>query len=616
MSTRSVVAFRDGESTTGIYLDFDGRADRQIPLLRTVFHDTFFRDLRQMRTVLLKHTAGWALLNPNPVQTAAYIGDEHYLDVPGVGVAYTADIDVTRTGEDVFDRECTFLFDMADSSLHWFAGRDLLLWMPLDDWARIGPWHPGATLPIVAADPIGEMLLSGTVPVYTEAHITALVKRLGIEPGGQLPIVNGGDLFDIHHAAVETGLLPRGTWFFTDDNPGSSEGGAIALPHPAPGVSICLDFLAADFAGDGTGQPQPDVGQSVRKVLESMANAISAASKGLAAWRGPEPVFVLNVRQPDDEILSHTHGPVQQVHTLDLGSLFDARPASAETAVEWAADQVARLHQWPLELRRKAHTVIEHVMHSYPAARIMAAALIEDTVDPVAVRRARLAAGRPTSQDEAEGRADFEAWLAEHTGYGAACRWAATDQGLDPISSALRAAGIDHDVDQTGGFCMVVHVSTPHGFYFGITASEDRNVVAGRQWMVVRYSDTDEGDEGEITGSAMSTLDVIALLTGHLTTTTGADVSLRAVQAVNTAVDWLKEELDVYEGAVDDLLNLVVNATGYAAEHPDDSTLAAAIWESYGGGSCIRGCDDEDYCEDPEHSDIVEEVLGWIAELG
>lgn len=616
MSTRSVVAFRDGDSTTGIYLDFDGPPDRQIPLLRTVFHDTFFRDLHQMRTVLLQHTAGWALLNPDPAQTAMYSGATRCLDVPGVGVAYAEDIDLTHTGEDVFDRECTFLFDMTDSSLHWFAGRDRLLRMALDDWARIGPWHPGATLPIVPADPIGERLLTGTVQVYTEAHITALVERLGIKPGEDLRIVNGGDLFDIHHAAVETGLLPKDTWFIADGDPRSSESGSITLPHPVPGISVRLDFLAADFAGDHTGQQQSDSGQTVRFVLESMANAISAASQGLAAWRGPEPVFVLNVRQPDDELLSHTHGPVRQVHTLDLGSLFDARPANAEAAVKWAADQVAQLHEWPLELRRKAHTAIEQVVHSYPAARTMAAALTEETVDPVAVRRARLAAGRPTAQDEAEGRDDFEAWLTEHSGYGAACRWAATDQGLDPISAALRDAGIEHYVDQTGGFCMVVHVPTPYGFYCGIIASEDAGAIAGRHWLVVRYSDTDGGDEGEEIGSAVPTPDVIALLTGYLAPAAEADASEAVVQAVNTAVDWLKEELDAYEGAVDDLLNLVVNAAGYAAEHPDDGTLAEAIWESYGGGSCVRGCDDEDDCEDPEHSDIVEEVLSSIAELG
>ena len=42
--------------------------------------------------------------------------------------------------------------------------------------------------------------------------------------------------------------------------------------------------------------------------------------------------------------------------------------------------------------------------------------------------------------------------------YAEGCAHAATAQGLDPITEALRAAGIPHRVDQTGGFCMVVRV--------------------------------------------------------------------------------------------------------------------------------------------------------------
>src|SRR6201999_3000769 len=94
------------------------------------------------------------------------------------------------------------------------------------------------------------------------------------------------------------------------------------------------------------------------------------------------------------------------------------------------------------------------------------------------------------------------------------------------------------------------------------------------------------------------------------------DVGDAVVKAVNTAVDWLKEELDVYEGAVDDLLNLVVNAAGYAADHPNDCTLADAIEANYDGTGCLRDCDDGDDCADPEHSNVVQEVLSWIAALG
>lgn len=42
--------------------------------------------------------------------------------------------------------------------------------------------------------------------------------------------------------------------------------------------------------------------------------------------------------------------------------------------------------------------------------------------------------------------------------YAARCAKAATDQGLDPLTAALVAAGIAYDVEQTGGFCMVVTV--------------------------------------------------------------------------------------------------------------------------------------------------------------
>lgn len=39
----------------------------------------------------------------------------------------------------------------------------------------------------------------------------------------------------------------------------------------------------------------------------------------------------------------------------------------------------------------------------------------------------------------------------------------ATDQGLDPITEALRAAGIPHTVEQTGGNCMGVKVPLDEG---------------------------------------------------------------------------------------------------------------------------------------------------------
>ena len=47
--------------------------------------------------------------------------------------------------------------------------------------------------------------------------------------------------------------------------------------------------------------------------------------------------------------------------------------------------------------------------------------------------------------------------------YEEACIEATTHQGLDPIVDTLRAAGIPHAVDQTGGFCMVVNVPLNEG---------------------------------------------------------------------------------------------------------------------------------------------------------
>lgn len=42
--------------------------------------------------------------------------------------------------------------------------------------------------------------------------------------------------------------------------------------------------------------------------------------------------------------------------------------------------------------------------------------------------------------------------------YGAACRKAATDQGLDPVVTALRHSCVRVSVEQMGGFCMVAIV--------------------------------------------------------------------------------------------------------------------------------------------------------------
>ena len=69
--------------------------------------------------------------------------------------------------------------------------------------------------------------------------------------------------------------------------------------------------------------------------------------------------------------------------------------------------------------------------------------------------------------------------------YGAACDFHATAQGLDPITEALRAAGIPYAVDQTGGFCMLVRVPLTEGGdpYLYVSASEvDGTCVVGMYW--------------------------------------------------------------------------------------------------------------------------------------
>jgi hypothetical protein len=49
--------------------------------------------------------------------------------------------------------------------------------------------------------------------------------------------------------------------------------------------------------------------------------------------------------------------------------------------------------------------------------------------------------------------------------YEDACRAATTRQGLDPVVEALTAVGIEHAVEQTGGFTMVVTVKAPTGTF-------------------------------------------------------------------------------------------------------------------------------------------------------
>ncbi len=56
--------------------------------------------------------------------------------------------------------------------------------------------------------------------------------------------------------------------------------------------------------------------------------------------------------------------------------------------------------------------------------------------------------------------------------YDQACKQAATNQGLDPIGALLTEAGIPWNLEQTGGFVMVINVDhVDETFYLWITSS-------------------------------------------------------------------------------------------------------------------------------------------------
>lgn len=54
-------------------------------------------------------------------------------------------------------------------------------------------------------------------------------------------------------------------------------------------------------------------------------------------------------------------------------------------------------------------------------------------------------------------------------GYDEACKAAATQQGLDPITERLTAERIDVNVEQTGGFCMVAYADAGNDIRMGFT---------------------------------------------------------------------------------------------------------------------------------------------------
>jgi hypothetical protein len=92
------------------------------------------------------------------------------------------------------------------------------------------------------------------------------------------------------------------------------------------------------------------------------------------------------------------------------------------------------------------------------------------------------------------------------------------------------------------------------------------------------------------------------------------EVAQAVFTGVNTACDWLREELGVRDGTpVADLLNLIVIAAVHAAEHPEGTTLAEAVKAGYGGGDgqyCGGGGPDACPCDD-----VVGDVLAWLDDL-
>jgi hypothetical protein len=103
--------------------------------------------------------------------------------------------------------------------------------------------------------------------------------------------------------------------------------------------------------------------------------------------------------------------------------------------------------------------------------------------------------------------------------YEEACRLAASAQGLDPLTAALSAAGVEHEVEQTGGFCMVVTVPA-HGFVLAmIHDSEEPDSEAG-EWLLGVYTAKGWRDGSEALVTAVHvTLDallgVVASWTGE-----------------------------------------------------------------------------------------------------
>ena len=147
---------------------------------------------------------------------------------------------------------------------------------------------------------------------------------------------------------------------------------------------------------------------------------------------------------------------------------------------------------WSLRLVGPLETYgIEHLIADGPLVEFYAG---DDADDPDAlVGRRDLAdvkaaavlwfgIGRDAVSIGGDALADVKAWLVGVV-YDDQCRYAATRQGLDPLADALRAAGVEFNIEQTGGFTMVLTARTALGVF---TMTDDGAIVVGlstaREW--------------------------------------------------------------------------------------------------------------------------------------
>lgn len=168
-------------------------------------------------------------------------------------------------------------------------------------------------------------------------------------------------------------------------------------------------------------------------------------------------------------------------------------------------------------LHASCDAALADIASSYPDADMAATIGHNEDGTPIALRTALLgAAAYAIGSYESRTAADA---------YSAACARAATAQGLDPIVTALRAAGYPVDVEQTGGFCMVAYVpactsARIDADRIGITSSETAPVEAvGNEnveptYLVVVYNG-DEDPEGDTLNDCATVTEVLAIVADY-----------------------------------------------------------------------------------------------------